>query len=160
MPSFDIVSEVDTHELSNAIDQANREIGNRFDFKGSNAKITLKENIVSLEAEVEFQIKQIYDVVTQKMAKRGIDLECVSKGKLVEANKRATQDVIINQGISSDIGKKISKLIKDSKIKVQSQIQGEKVRVTGKKRDDLQQVMQMLREQSLGVPLQFDNFRD
>lgn len=160
MPSFDIVSEVDTHELSNAIDQANREIGNRFDFKGSNAKITLKENVVSLEAEVEFQIKQIYDVVTQKMAKRGIDLECVSKGKLVEANKRATQDVTINQGINTDIGKEISKLIKQSKIKVQSQIQGEKVRVTGKKRDDLQQVMQLLREQSLGVPLQFDNFRD
>lgn len=160
MPSFDIVSEVDTHELSNAVDQANREIGNRFDFKGSNAKITLKDDVVSLEAEVEFQIKQIYDVVTQKMAKRGIDLECVSKGKLVEANKRATQDVTINQGISTEIGKKISKLIKESKIKVQSQIQGEKVRVTGKKRDDLQQVMQMLKEQSLGVPLQFDNFRD
>ncbi len=160
MPSFDIVSEVDTHELSNAIDQANREIGNRFDFKGSNAKITLKENVVSLEAEVEFQIKQIYDVVTQKMAKRGIDLECVSKGKLVEANKRATQDITINQGISTEIGKKISKLVKERKIKVQSQIQGEKVRVTGKKRDDLQQVMQLLREQSLGVPLQFDNFRD
>ena len=160
MPSFDIVSEVDTHELSNAIDQANREIGNRFDFKGSNAKIMLKENVVTLEAEVEFQIKQIYDIVTQKMAKRGIDLECVSKGKLIEANKRATQDITINQGISTDIGKKISKLIKESKIKVQSQIQGEKVRVTGKKRDDLQQVMQLLREQSLGVPLQFDNFRD
>ena len=160
MPSFDVVSEVDTHELSNAIDQANREIGNRFDFKGSNAKITLKENVVSLEAEVEFQIKQIYDVVTQKMAKRGSDLECVSKGKLVEANKRATQDITINQGISTDIGKKISKTIKESKIKVQSQIQGEKVRVTGKKRDDLQQAMQLLREQSLGVPLQFDNFRD
>jgi len=160
VPSFDVVSEVDTHELANAIDQANREIGNRFDFKGSNAKITLKENVVSLEAEVEFQIKQIYDVVTQKMAKRGIDLECVSKGKLVEANKRATQDIIINQGISTEIGKKISKLIKESKVKVQSQIQGEKVRVTGKKRDDLQQTMQLLREQSLGVPLQFDNFRD
>lgn len=160
MPSFDIVSEVDTHELSNAIDQANREIGNRFDFKGSNAKITLKENVVTLEAEVEFQIKQIYDIVTQKMAKRGIDLECVSKGKLIEANKRATQDITINQGISTEIGKKISKLIKESKIKAQSQIQGEKVRVTGKKRDDLQQVMHLIREQSLGVPLQFDNFRD
>ena len=160
MPSFDIVSEVDTHELSNAIDQANREIGNRFDFKGSNAKITLKENVVTMEAEVEFQIKQIYDIVTQKMAKRGIDLDCVSKGKLVEANKRATQDIIINQGINSDVAKKITKLIKESKIKVQAQIQGEKVRVTGKKRDDLQQTMQLLREQSLSVPLQFGNFRD
>jgi len=160
MPTFDIVSEVDTHELSNAIDQANREVGNRFDFKGSNAKITLKDNVVSLEAEVEFQIKHIYDVVTQKMAKRGIDLDCVTKGKLVEANKRATQDVTISQGISTEIAKKITKLIKESKMKVQSQIQGEKVRVTGKKRDDLQQAMQLLREQDLGVPLQFDNFRD
>ena len=160
MPSFDIVSEVDTHELTNAVDQANREIGNRFDFKGSNAKITLKESVVSLEAEVEFQVKQIYDVVTQKMAKRGIDLECVSKGKTVEANKRATMDITINQGISTEIGKKISKLLKESKMKVQSQIQGEKVRVTGKKRDDLQQAMQLLKEQNLGVPLQFNNFRD
>ena len=160
MPSFDIVSEVDTHELANAIDQANREIGNRFDFKGSNAKITHKDSIVTLEAEVEFQVKQIYDVVTQKMAKRGIDLECVSKGKTVEANKRATLDITINQGISTDIGKKITKLLKESKMKVQSQIQGEKVRVTGKKRDDLQKAMQLLKEQNLGVPLQFDNFRD
>ena len=160
MPSFDIVSEVDTHELTNAVDQANREIGNRFDFKGSNAKITLKESVVSLEAEVEFQVKQIYDVVTQKMAKRGIDLECVSKGKTVEANKRATMDITINQGISTEIGKKISRLLKESKMKVQSQIQGEKVRVTGKKRDDLQQAMQLLKEQNLGVPLQFNNFRD
>ncbi len=160
MPTFDIVSEVDTHELSNAIDQANREIGNRFDFKGSNAKIMLKDNAVSLEAEVEFQIKQIYDVVTQKMVKRDIDLGYVNKGNLVEANKRATQDVIINQGINSEVAKKITKLIKESKMKVQSQIQSEKVRVTGKKRDDLQEAMQLLREQDLGVPLQFDNFRD
>ena len=160
MPSFDVVSEVDSHELSNAIDQANREIGNRFDFKGSNARVTEKDGVVSLQAEVEFQIGQIYAIVTQKMAKRGIDLECVSKGKLIEANKRATQDLIINQGISTEIGKKITQLIKANKIKVQSQIQGEKVRVTGKKKDDLQAVMRLLRQQSLGVPLQFENFRD
>ena len=160
MPSFDVVSEVDAHELSNAIDQANREIGNRFDFKGSDAKVINKESIVTLEAQVEFQIKQIYDIVTQKMAKRGIDLACVEKGKLSEGNNRATQDLIINQGISTEIGKKITKAIKESKFKVQAQIQGEKVRVTGKKRDDLQSVMQLLKDMGLGVPIQFNNFRD
>ncbi len=160
MPSFDIVSEVDTHELSNAVDQAYREISNRFDFKGSDARVSLKDNIVTMEAQVEFQIKQIYDVVTQKMAKRGIDLACVEKSKLQEGNNRATQNLIINQGIDSDIAKQITKSLKQQKFKVQSQIQGEKIRVTGKKRDDLQQVMQFLREMSLGVPLQFNNFRD
>jgi uncharacterized protein YajQ (UPF0234 family) len=160
VPTFDIVSEVDTHELRNAIDQASREISTRFDFKGADAKVTLKDDVVTMEAKVAFQIKQISDIVTQKMAKRGIDLDCVEKGKMIEANLRATQDIVIKQGISTEVAKKISKIIKDSKIKVQSQINGEKLRVTGKKRDDLQQVMQLLREQSLGVPLQFDNFRD
>lgn len=160
MPSFDVISEVDSHELSNAIDQANREIGNRFDFKGSDAKVTAKDSLVTLEAQVEFQIKQIYDIVTQKMAKRGIDLACVEKGKLTEGNNRATRDIIINQGISTDIGKKITKAIKESKLKVQAQIQGEKVRVSGKKRDDLQQVMAFIKDMNLGVPIQFDNFRD
>ncbi|OUV63264.1 MAG: YajQ family cyclic di-GMP-binding protein [Gammaproteobacteria bacterium TMED119] len=160
MPSFDIVSEVDTHELSNAVDQAHREISNRFDFKGSDAKVTLKDTIVTMEAQVEFQIKQIYDVVTQKMAKRGIDLACVEKSKLQEGNNRATQNVVINQGIDSEIAKKITKSLKQQNFKIQTQVQGEKVRVTGKKRDDLQQAMQFLREMSLGVPLQFNNFRD
>jgi len=160
MPSFDIVSEVNTHELNNAVDQANREIGNRFDFKGTNAKVVLNNEIVIMEAQVEFQIKQIYDVLTQKMAKRGIDLACVERGKLSEGNNRATQELIINQGIDFDSGKKITKAIKEQKFKVQAQIQGEKVRVTGKKRDDLQTVMQFLKELSLGIPLQFDNFRD
>lgn len=160
MPSFDIVSEVDTHELSNAVDQAHREISNRFDFKGSDAKVTLKDTIVTMEAQVEFQIKQIYDVVTQKMAKRGIDLACVEKSKLQEGNNRATQNLVINQGIDGEIAKKITKSLKQQNFKIQTQVQGEKVRVTGKKRDDLQQVMQFLREMSLGVPLQFNNFRD
>lgn len=160
MPSFDIVSEVDTHELSNAVDQAHREISNRFDFKGSDAKVTLKDTIVTMEAQVEFQIKQIYDVVTQKMAKRGIDLACVEKSKLQEGNNRATQNLVINQGIDGEIAKKITKSLKQQNFKIQTQVQGEKVRVTGKKRDDLQQAMQFLREMSLGVPLQFNNFRD
>ena len=160
MPSFDIVSEVDTHELSNAVDQAHREISNRFDFKGSDARVTRQDNIVTMEAQVEFQIKQIYDVVTQKMATRGIDLACVDKSKLQEGNNRATQNLVINQGIDSEIAKKITKSLKQQNFKVQTHVQGEKVRVTGKKRDDLQQVMQFLRDMSLGVPLQFNNFRD
>ena len=160
MPSFDIVSEVDMQELSNAIDQANREIGNRYDFKGTDAKVTEKDSVVTMEAQVKFQIGQMYEIVGQRMAKRGIDLDCIEKGKLNESNNRATQDLIIKQGINADIAKKITKSIKEKKLKVQAQIQGEKVRVTGKKRDDLQSVMQFLREQSFGVPLQFDNFRD
>lgn len=122
--------------------------------------MTLKDTIVTMEAQVEFQIKQIYDVVTQKMAKRGIDLACVEKSKLQEGNNRATQNVVINQGIDSEIAKKITKSLKQQNFKIQTQVQGEKVRVTGKKRDDLQQAMQFLREMSLGVPLQFNNFRD
>ena len=160
MPSFDVVSEVDTHELANAIDQANREIGNRYDFKGTDAKVTEKEGVVTMEAQVKFQIGQMYEIVGQRMAKRGIDLDCIEKGKLHEANNRATQELIINQGINAETAKKITKSIKESKLKVQAQIQGEKVRVTGKKRDDLQNVMQLLRDQKFGVPLQFDNFRD
>lgn len=160
MPSFDIVSEVDMHELTNAIDQANREIGNRYDFKGTDAKVTEKDNVITMEAQVKFQIGQMYEVVAQRMAKRGIDLDCVEKGKINESNNRATQDLMIRQGINADIGKQITKVIKASKLKVQAQIQGEKVRVTGKKRDDLQSVMKLLKEQNLGVPLQFDNFRD
>lgn len=160
MPSFDIVSEVDLHELTNAIDQANREIGNRFDFKGTDAKVSLKDSVVTMEAQVKFQIGQMYEVVGQRMAKRGIDLDCIEKGKLNEANNRATQDLTVRQGINTEIAKKITKAIKESKLKVQAQIQGEKVRVTGKKRDDLQNVMQFLREQNFEVPLQFDNFRD
>ena len=160
MPSFDIVSEVDMQELSNAIDQSNREIGNRYDFKGTDAKVTEKDSVVTMEAQVKFQIGQMYEIVGQRMAKRGIDLDCIEKGKLNESNNRATQDLIIKQGINADIAKKITKSIKEKKLKVQAQIQGEKVRVTGKKRDDLQNVMQFLREQSFGVPLQFDNFRD
>ena len=160
MPSFDIVSEVDMHELTNAIDQANREIGNRYDFKGTDAKVTEKDNVITMEAQVKFQIGQMYEVVAQRMARRGIDLDCVEKGKINESNNRATQDLIIRQGINTDIGKQITKAIKAGKLKVQAQIQGEKIRVMGKKRDDLQSVMQLLRDQNFGVPLQFDNFRD
>ncbi|MCP4283566.1 MAG: YajQ family cyclic di-GMP-binding protein [Gammaproteobacteria bacterium] len=160
MPSFDVVSEVDNHELSNALDQANREIGTRYDFKGSNARIEASDNQLSLEAESEFQLKQMAPILKEKMSKRGIDVDCLEFGEVVEMNKRARQPVTVREGLDRDLARKMVKLIKDSKLKVQAAIQGEQLRVNGKKRDDLQQVMQMLREAGLGIPLQFNNFRD
>lgn len=160
MPSFDTVSEVDHHELANAIDQVNREIGTRYDFKGSNAHVELSGNQLTLEAESSFQIKQISPILNEKMSKRGIDLACLDYAEVVEMNKRARQLVQIKEGLDKEIARKAIKLIKDSKLKVQAAIQGEQVRVTGKKRDDLQQVMQLLKEANLGIPLQFNNFRD
>ena len=160
MPSFDTVSEVDHHELSNAIDQANREIGTRYDFKGSNAKIEQTENQLSLTAESEFQIKQMTPILKEKMSKRGIDVSCLEFSEVVEMNKRASQQVLVREGLDKDLARKIVRLIKDSKIKAQAAIQGDQVRVSGKKRDHLQQIMQLLRDANLGIPLQFNNFRD
>ena len=160
MPSFDTVSEIDHHELANAIDQVNREVGTRYDFKGSNAKVELAGNQLTLEAESSFQIKQMTPILNEKLSKRGIDLDCLEYAQIVEMNKRARQQVQIKEGLDKDVARKVVKLIKDSKLKVQAAIQGEQVRVTGKKRDDLQQVMQLLKEANLGIPLQFNNFRD
>jgi len=160
MPSFDAVSEVDHHELANAIDQANREIGTRYDFKGSNARIEQADNQLTLEAEAEFQIKQMVPILNEKLSKRGIDVGCLEYADIVEMNKRAKQVVTVREGLDKEVARKAVKLIKDAKLKVQAAIQGEQVRVTGKKRDDLQQVMQLLREGNLGIPLQFNNFRD
>ncbi|MDH3762461.1 MAG: YajQ family cyclic di-GMP-binding protein [Gammaproteobacteria bacterium] len=160
MPSFDVVSEVDHHELSNALDQANREIGTRYDFKGSNARIEASGNQLSLEAESEFQLNQMAPILKEKMSRRGIDVDCLEFGEVVEMNRRARQPVTVREGLDKDLARKMVKLIKDSKLKVQAAIQGEQLRVTGKKRDDLQQVMQKLREAGLGIPLQFNNFRD
>lgn len=160
MPSFDIVSEVDHHELSNAIDQANREIGTRYDFKGSDARIEQAHNQLTLSTESEFQIKQMTPILKEKMSKRGIDVSCLEFADIVEMNKRARQQVLVREGLDKDLARKIVKLIKDSKLKVQASIQGEQVRVNGKKRDDLQQVMKLLKEANLGIPLQFNNFRD
>jgi hypothetical protein len=160
MPSFDIVSEVDHHELSNAIDQANREIGTRYDFKGSDARIEQSENQLTLSTESEFQIKQMTPILKEKMSKRGIDVSCLEFSDVVEMNKRARQQVLVREGLDKDLARKIVKLIKESKLKVQSAIQGEQVRVNGKKRDDLQQVMKLLKAANLGIPLQFNNFRD
>lgn len=160
MPTFDTVSEVDHHELSNAIDQANREIGTRYDFKGSDSKIEQTANELTLISESEFQIKQMAPILKEKMAKRGIDVSCLEFADIIEMNKKAKQQVTVKEGLDKDIARKIVKLIKESKIKVQAAIQDEQVRVTGKKRDELQQVMQLLREANLGIPLQFNNFRD
>jgi uncharacterized protein YajQ (UPF0234 family) len=160
MPSFDVVSEIDHHELSNALDQANREIGTRYDFKGSNARIEQSGNELLLEAESEFQIKQMTPILKEKMSKRGIDVDCLDFGDIVEMNRRARQPVAVREGLDKDLARKMVKLIKDSKLKVQAAIQGEQLRVNGKKRDDLQQVMQLLRDAKLGIPLQFNNFRD
>lgn len=160
MPSFDVVSEVDKHELTNAVDQTNREIANRFDFKGSDARVEQAEQGLTLHAESDFQIKQITEILNKSLAKRGIDLACLDKDKIEIANMRARQDIRVRQGIDKDTAKKIVKLIKDSKLKVQAAIQGEEVRVTGKKRDDLQQVIGLLRGADLELPLQYVNFRD
>ena len=160
MPSFDTVSEVDTHELTNAVDQANREISNRYDFKGSDAKVAMENENLRIEGQSEFQLDQIYDILVQKMAKRGIDVACMERGKIDEANMRARQPITVRQGIDKETAKKMVKIIKDSKIKVQAAIQGEKLRVTGKKRDHLQEVMEILKGANLGLPLQFNNYRD
>ena len=160
MPSFDVVSEIDHHELKNALDQANREIGTRYDFKGSNSKIDQTGNELTLEAESEFQIKQMVPILKEKMSKRDLDVDCLDFADIVEMNKRARQQISVREGLDKDLARKMVKLIKDSKIKVQAAIQGEQLRVNGKKRDDLQQVMQLLREAKLGIPLQFNNFRD
>lgn len=160
MPSFDVVSEVDKHELTNAVDQTNREVSNRFDFKGSNAKTEQNDNELQLEAESEFQISQMLTILHQKLSKRGIDIAALEEGKVEERGNRAYLTITVREGIDKEVAKKIIKQIKDSKIKVQAAIQGEQVRVTGKKRDDLQQVIALLKESDTGLPLQFTNFRD
>ncbi|MFT5220992.1 MAG: hypothetical protein ACI9LO_003510 [Planctomycetota bacterium] len=160
MPSFDVVSEVDHHELKNAVDQANREIGTRYDFKGSNSIIEQSGNDLTLQAESDFQLKQMIPILKEKMAKRNIDVECLEFGDVVEMNKRARQPVSVREGLETDLARKMVKIIKEKKLKVQAAIQGDQLRITGKKRDDLQQVMALLRESNLEIPLQFNNFRD
>src|ERR1700720_4331947 len=159
MPSFDVVSEIDTHELTNAVDQAVRELTQRFDFKGTDAAFELEETTVTMTAPSDFQLKQMLDILKLRIAKRGIDVACLEV-KDPEVNlARAKQLAILKHGIDAEAGRKVSRLLKDSKIKVQAQIQGDKVRVIGKKRDDLQEAIAFLRKAALGVPLQFNNFR-
>ncbi len=161
MPSFDVVSEVDQHELSNAVDHTQREIGTRFDFKGTSAKAELSEGkIIMLHADSDFQIQQIHPVLYQKLTARKIDIACLEPGKVENSGKGVKQAVTVKQGIDKETAKKAVAKIKESKIKVQAQVQGEQLRVNGKKRDDLQAVMALLKEAELGLPMQFQNFRD
>lgn len=160
MPSFDIVSELDAHEVSNAVDQASREVGTRFDFKGSNAKFELKESVITLTAPGDFQLKQMMDILRLKLSKRGIDVACMKIDDPILLGQIAKQVVTLREGIESELGKKLQRLIKDSKLKVQAAIQDKQVRVTGKNRDDLQEVIRLARNAKLEMPLQFTNFRD
>ena len=160
MPSFDIVSEIDQHEVTNAIDQANREVGTRFDFKGSNASFELKESVITLLGENEFQLQQMRDILQPRLAKRGVDLLCLKIDPPQMTGRQAKQTLTLRQGIDTPLAKQIVKLIKESKLKVQAAIQGDQVRVTGKKRDDLQEAMALLKKSNLELPLQFTNFRD
>ena len=160
MPSFDVVSEIDQHELTNAVDQANREISQRFDFKDTGAKFELKDYTVTLHAQVDFQLKQMLEILSLKIAKRGIDVACLDARDPEITLNAARQAVVLRHGIDQDAGKKIQRLIKDSRLKLQASIQGDQIRVTGKKRDDLQEAMGLMRGGELGLPLQFKNFRD
>ena len=161
MPSFDIVSEVEKHELTNAVDQTNREIGNRFDFRGTDAKVEQSDKILTIHADSDFQLDQLQDILRMKLVKRGIDVNCLEVKDSVGNGKMRKQDVIIREGLDKDLSRKIVKIIKDSKAKVQAAVQGESIRVTGKKRDDLQGVMALLRDNDkIDMPLQFNNFRD
>ena len=160
MPSFDVVSEVDKHEVTNAVDQANREVNTRFDFKGVDASFEQNELVVTLSAEAEFQLDQMRDILSSKLVKRSIDTACMESGDVVMLGMKAKMDVTLRAGIDADLARKIVKLIKEKKLKVQAAVQGDQVRVTGKKRDDLQQVMGFLREADIDLPLQFTNFRD
>ncbi|GAB3341080.1 YajQ family cyclic di-GMP-binding protein [Marilutibacter aestuarii] len=160
MPSFDVVSEVDSHELTNAVDQANRELGTRFDFKGVDAKFALEDTVITQSAPSDFQLKQMTDILNARLIARGIDARCLEFGEVETNLAGARQKVTVKQGIERELAKKIQATLKGSKIKVDSQINGDKLRVNGKKRDDLQAAIALLKGAEFEQPLQFDNFRD
>ena len=160
MPSFDIVSEVDTHELTNAVDQAGRELATRFDFKGVEARFTREENVITQSAPSEFQLQQMTDILRARLIARKIDVRCLEFGDIETNLASARQKITVKQGIERELAKKLQAAIKDAKLKVDTQINGDKLRVTGKKRDDLQAAIALLRGKDFGLPLQFDNFRD
>ena len=160
MPSFDIVSEVDLVEVANAVDQANREVTTRFDFKEVDADYGREESVITMTAEADFQLQQMLDILTTKLAKRDIDTACIELGDPVLSGKHAKQVVTLQQGIDADLSRKLVKLVKGQKMKVQAAIQGDKVRITGKKRDDLQATMAMIKDANIESPLQYNNFRD
>lgn len=160
MPSFDVISELDAHEVTNALDQANRELTQRFDFKDTGARYELKEFVVTMRAQVEFQLRQMLDILKTKLSKRGIDVSCIELKDAQTNLAEARQDVVLRHGVDQEVGKKIVRIIKDSKVKVQASIQGDKLRVQGKQRDDLQEAMALIKKSAIEVPLQFNNFRD
>jgi hypothetical protein len=161
MPSFDIVSEVNQVELHNAVDQANKEIANRFDFKGSDARVELGEKLLTLFADDDFKLGQVYDVLTAKFAKRGVDVRCLERGKLEKiSGNKVKEEIKVKIGIEAEAAKKIVRLLKDSKLKVQASIQGDAVRVAGAKKDMLQDAMALVKKSVTDMPLQYQNFRD
>ena len=160
MPSFDVVSDFDSHEARNAVDQANREVTTRFDFKGTGSKYELDGQVISLTSQSDFQLQQMLDILRQKLAKRGIDIACLDEKEPEFSGSEARQQVILRKGIDSDLARKLVKMVKGSKLKVQAAIQGDQLRISGKKRDDLQAVITLLKNADVELPLQYENFRD
>jgi uncharacterized protein YajQ (UPF0234 family) len=160
MPSFDVVSDFDSHEARNGVDQANREVNTRFDFKGTGSKYEIEDQMITLTTQSDFQLKQMIDILHQKLSKRGINIACLEENDAEVTNNGARQQIILRRGIDADRARKLVKQIKAAKHKVQAAIQGDKLRVSGKKRDDLQNVIAMLKENDIGLPLQYENFRD
>jgi uncharacterized protein YajQ (UPF0234 family) len=160
MASFDIKSELDHHEVTNAVDQANRVLQNRFDFKGTGAEFTISDKEINLSAKEEFQIHQMAPVLNESLAKRGIDLKSLKPGDVEVSGSSSQQVITLQEGIDKELAKKITTMIKQSKSKVQASIQGDSVRITGKKRDELQDIIQIIKDQNYDIPLQFVNFRD
>jgi len=161
VPSFDIVSEVNEIELKNALDQANKEVGNRFDFKGSDARVELADKVLTVYADDEFKLGQVYDVLLAKLAKRGVDMRCLDRGKIEKsAGDKVKQAITVKVGVDQELAKKLQRMIKDAKLKVQASIQGDAVRVSGAKKDELQGAIALVRKNVTDFPLQFNNFRD
>ena len=160
MPSFDVVSDFDAHEASNAVDQSNREVHTRFDFKGTGSKYDLEGQLITLTTQSDFQLKQMLDILRQKLSKRGIDVGCMKEEEPEITLSQARQIVLLRKGIETLLAKSLVKTIKGSKLKVQTAIQGDKLRVSGKKRDDLQSVISLLKDTDVDLPLQYENFRD
>lgn len=160
MPSFDVVSEYDAHEASNAVDQANREVSTRFDFKGTGSKFVLQGEVISLTSQSDFQLKQMLDILRQKISKRGIDVGCLQEEDPEITGSEARQKVVMRKGIDTPLARDLVKKVKGSKLKVQTSIQGDKLRISGKKRDDLQAAIALLKDVEADLPLQYENFRD
>lgn len=161
MPSFDVVSEIDKHEAQNAVDQANRELSTRFDFRGIKASFELKDYAVTMIADVDFQLEQMKPMLIGAMIKRGLKADCLDFGSLQGVGKQVKIVVTMQQGIDKDLARRMLKMVKDSKLKVQASVQGESLRIQGKSRDDLQQVMTLFKQdESIKVPLAFKNFKD